>query len=96
MSGFNDIFVVIASALLLTAVVWIGSAFAPGLGWWLAAASCWALSEFFVRRRRMALPTIAKPAIIMPQVAGSGTAPGGASGSSTSTSPPVVSKLVEM
>ena len=57
-SGFNDIFVVIASALLLTAVVWIGSAFAPGLGWWLAAASCWALSEFFVRRRRMALPAI--------------------------------------
>ena len=58
-TGFNDIFVVIASGLLLGAVLWIGGAIAPWLGPLGVAAASWALAEFFVRRRRMALPAIA-------------------------------------
>lgn len=57
-SGFNDIFVVIASVLLLVSVSWIGGAAA---GWLGALANCiaaWLLAEFFVRKRRMALPAI--------------------------------------
>jgi hypothetical protein len=57
-TGFNDIFVVIACALLLVSVGWIGSTIVPVLGALLVAASAWGLAEFFVRRRRMALPAI--------------------------------------
>ena len=57
-TGFNDIFVVIACLLLLGALAWIGSAAAPGLGPALVASAAWALAEFFVRKRRMALPAI--------------------------------------
>ena len=57
-TGFNDIFVVIACMLLLASVAWIGSTLAP----WMASVSititAWALAEFFVRKRRMALPAI--------------------------------------
>ncbi len=64
-SGFNDIFVVIASALLLVALGWIGYEIGPrvpdgpsfmtGL---LVAAAAWGLAEFFTLKRRMALPSI--------------------------------------
>lgn len=54
-TGFNDIFVVIASWLLLLSINWIGGAM---LGSVLAAAVSWGLAEFFVRKRRMALPAI--------------------------------------
>jgi hypothetical protein len=58
-TGFNDIFVVIACVLLLLSLAWIGSAVAPPAGGALAAAAAaWGLAEFFVRRRRMALPAI--------------------------------------
>lgn len=57
-TGFNDIFVVIACALLLISVGWIGASVAPWVGPLAAAAAAWALAEFFVRRRRMALPAI--------------------------------------
>jgi MFS family permease len=57
-TGFNDIFVVIACILLLSAVGWIGGALAGPLGLVLVSASAWGLAEFFVRRRRMALPAI--------------------------------------
>src|SRR5690242_8799642 len=57
-TGFNDIFVVIASALLLISVGWIGSAVTGWVGSLAAAAAAWALAEFFVRKRRMALPAI--------------------------------------
>jgi hypothetical protein len=50
-SGFNDVFVVIASVLLLGALVSLG-------GPMLSALGAWGLAEFFVRRRRMALPAI--------------------------------------
>ncbi|MHA6723564.1 hypothetical protein [Sphingomonas sp. RS2018] len=58
LTGFNDIFVSIASALLLAAVAWIaGSLWAP-LGGAAVAAAAWGLAEYFTRQRRMALPSI--------------------------------------
>lgn len=58
-TGFNDIFVVIACVLLLLSLAWIGAAVAPPAGGTIAVAiAAWGLSEFFVRRRRMALPAI--------------------------------------
>lgn len=58
-SGFNDVFVVVACALVLAAV---GSLFShvtslnASLG---VAIGVWVLAEYFVRRRRMALPAFA-------------------------------------
>lgn len=57
-TGFNDIFVVIACLLLLTSVAWIGAALAPWFGALASAIAAWALAEFFIRKRRMALPAI--------------------------------------
>lgn len=57
-TGFNDIFVVIACGLLLIAVSWIGSEWGQWFGSFAAAATAWLLAEFFVLRRRMALPAI--------------------------------------
>ncbi|MES2338159.1 MAG: hypothetical protein V4537_08695 [Pseudomonadota bacterium] len=58
LTGFNDIFVAIASVLLLSALGWIGGwAWAP-LGGVAVAIGAWGLSEYFTRARRMALPSI--------------------------------------
>ena len=58
-TGFNDIFVVVASALLLMACYLIGEAFvAAWFGHLTFALATWLLSEYFVRIRRMALPAI--------------------------------------
>ena len=57
-TGFNDIFVVIACALLLVSVSWIGGSVQPWLGPLALAATAWGLAEFFTRQRRMALPSI--------------------------------------
>ncbi|MDZ7937585.1 MAG: hypothetical protein U5M53_04620 [Rhodoferax sp.] len=57
-TGFNDVFVVIACVLLLVSVGWIGSAIAPFAGGLAVAACAWGLAEFFVRQRHMALPAI--------------------------------------
>jgi len=54
-TGFNDIFVVIACLLLLVSANWIGQTFQP---WFGPAALAWALGEFFIRKRHMALPAI--------------------------------------
>ncbi len=54
LTGFNDIFVALACLLLLVPLAMIGS-------WWsliAGAGLAWALSEWFTRRRRMALPAI--------------------------------------
>jgi hypothetical protein len=51
-AGFNDIFVTLACLLVIVALHWI-----PG-GSIAAMAVTWALSELFVRRRRMALPAL--------------------------------------
>jgi hypothetical protein len=65
-TGFNDIFVAIAAAILLAALAWIGSSFglriegdgpSPLSGLFVAGAA-WGLAEFFTRKRRMALPSI--------------------------------------
>jgi hypothetical protein len=57
-TGFNDIFVVIACALLLVSVSWIGGSVLPWLGPLALAGAAWGLAEFFTRQRRMALPSI--------------------------------------
>lgn len=57
-TGFNDIFVVIACALLLVSVAWIGTTFTPWMGALATTIVAWLLAEFFTRKRRMALPSI--------------------------------------
>lgn len=65
LTGFNDIFVSIAVALLLFAVAnigaWLGGYDGPGAVFGaglLVAVTSWSLAEFFTRKRRMALPSI--------------------------------------
>ena len=65
-TGFNDIFVSIAAAILLVAVGWIGQQLGPQVGdggpsplaGALVAAVAWGLALFFTAKRRMALPSI--------------------------------------
>ena len=69
-TGFNDIFVSIAAAILLFAVGWIGQSVGQSLGFVVdengpsplapaaVAATAWGLALFFTARRRMALPSI--------------------------------------
>ena len=69
-TGFNDIFVAIASAILLFAVGWIGQSVGASMGLVIdfngpsplapaaIAAAAWGLALFFTARRRMALPSI--------------------------------------
>jgi uncharacterized membrane protein YfcA len=69
-SGFNDIFVSIAAAILLFAVGWIGQSIGKSLGLTVdvdgpsplaplaVAATAWGLALFFTAKRRMALPSI--------------------------------------
>jgi hypothetical protein len=72
-TGFNDIFVSIAAAILLFAVGWIGQSIGQATGLYISdhgdvgpsflaplaiAATAWALALFFTGRRRMALPSI--------------------------------------
>src|SRR5678816_2470407 len=69
-TGFNDIFVSIAAAILLFAVGWIGQWIGQSAGLavdrdgpsFLAplavAATSWCLALFFTAKRRMALPSI--------------------------------------
>jgi hypothetical protein len=69
-TGFNDIFVAIASAILLFAVGWIGQSIGQSLGFVVdhdgpsalaplaIAATAWGLALFFTAKRRMALPSI--------------------------------------
>ena len=66
LTGFNDIFVGIAAAILLLAVGWIGYYVPPNIDGEgpspfmgvFVAATAWGLAEFFTRKRRMALPSI--------------------------------------
>ena len=65
-TGFNDIFVGVAAAILLFALAGIGYSIGPNVGGegpspWsglFVAAGAWGLAEFFTRKRRMALPSI--------------------------------------
>src|SRR3954469_23777187 len=73
LTGFNDIFVSIAAAILLFAVGWIGQSIGQSTGLTIndhgetgpsflaplaIAATAWGLALFFTARRRMALPSI--------------------------------------
>jgi MFS family permease len=70
LTGFNDIFVAIAAAILLVAVGWIGQWLGQRTGLAIGddgpsllaplfvASTSWALALFFTARRRMALPSI--------------------------------------
>jgi hypothetical protein len=55
-TGFNDIFVTIACALVIFAAGSVGKSIA--LGSLLIAVASWAMAEMFTRKRRMALPSI--------------------------------------
>ena len=57
-SGFNDIFVVIASILLLLSASWVSDDISPQLSALVVAILSWGLAEFFVRKRKMSLPVI--------------------------------------
>ena len=57
-SGFNDIFVSIAALVLLISSGWIAAQLAPVFGFLVAAIISWFLSEFFVLRKKLALPAI--------------------------------------
>ena len=69
-TGFNDIFVSIAAAILLFAVGWIGQSIGQSTGLIIdhdgpsplaplfVAATAWGLALFFTAKRRMALPSI--------------------------------------
>lgn len=58
--GFNDIFVVIACVLLLASARWVVEFVTHSsiAGYGVMALLSWGLSEFFVLRRKMALPAI--------------------------------------
>ena len=70
LTGFNDIFVSIAAAILLFAVGWIGQSVGQSAGLIIdtsgpsplaplaVAATAWPLAIFFTGKRRMALPSI--------------------------------------
>jgi hypothetical protein len=58
LTGFNDIFVSIAVALLLAAVAGIGSTVSGAVGAIGVAGTAWLLTEYSTGRRRMALPSI--------------------------------------
>jgi hypothetical protein len=72
-TGFNDIFVSIAAAILLFAVGWIGQSIGQSTGLFISdhgetgpsflaplavAGTSWGLALFFTAKRRMALPSI--------------------------------------
>jgi hypothetical protein len=72
-TGFNDIFVSIAAAILLFAVGWIGQSIGQATGLFISdhgdggpsflaplavGGTAWALALFFTAKRRMALPSI--------------------------------------
>ena len=57
--GFNDIFIVIACALLLFSSAWVIRPVNESLAMLVFALLSWGLAEFFVLKRKMALPAIA-------------------------------------
>lgn len=56
--GFNDIFVVIACLILTYSAAWVAGGVMPLLKPLVMAGMAWGLAEFFVLRRKMALPAI--------------------------------------
>jgi hypothetical protein len=58
LSGFNDIFVAIASLLLLGSAGWLGGQISESLGFLISAIISWFLSLYFVINKKLALPAI--------------------------------------
>ncbi|MEO7787794.1 MAG: hypothetical protein ABIR77_08275 [Sphingomicrobium sp.] len=58
LTGFNDIFVNIATIIMLVAVGWLGALVYGPLAGAAVAAVAWGLALFFTEKRRMALPSI--------------------------------------
>jgi len=56
--GCNDIFIVIACSLLLFSSLWVLKLINHSLGLLVFTILSWLLAEFFVRKRKMALPAI--------------------------------------
>lgn len=57
-SGFNDIFVCISAFVLLISSGWLAAQIAPVFGFLVASSISWFLSEFFILRKKLALPAI--------------------------------------
>lgn len=57
-SGFNDIFVSVASIILLISAGWMFWQAAPAMGFLVSAVLAWLLSLFFVNKKKLALPAI--------------------------------------
>jgi len=57
-SSFNDIFVVIACLLLLSSASWVAQSLHLPLALFVLPILAWCLAEFFVLKRKMALPAI--------------------------------------
>jgi hypothetical protein len=58
LTSFNDIFVVIACSLLLLSAAWVIEPINEAMAYFVVAGLSWLLAEFFVIRRKMALPAI--------------------------------------
>lgn len=58
LTGFNDIFVAVALALVLFAIAQVGGSITEALAGAGVAGASWFLAEYFTRKRRMALPSI--------------------------------------
>jgi len=58
-TSFNDIYVVIACALMLLSIAWFGTTISDFTGALFFSLSAWGLAEYFVQKRHMALPAIA-------------------------------------
>src|SRR4051812_45874279 len=69
-TGFNDIFVTLGLGLFLGALAYFASLSGHLAMWSVLAIASWLLAEFFTRRRRMALPSIALLALFTVSVFG--------------------------
>ncbi|HZH11363.1 MAG TPA: hypothetical protein VEZ24_13450 [Microvirga sp.] len=58
-TGFSDIFVTLGLGLFTGSLGYFGSLFGSIVMWPVLAVAAWLLAEFFTRKRRMALPSIA-------------------------------------
>jgi hypothetical protein len=57
-SGFNDIFVVIACLLFMISSTWLLSNLNTSLAFLILALESWGLAEFFVKKKKLAMPSI--------------------------------------
>ena len=58
-SGFNDVFVSLACLISLFSVYWLAEVLSESVsGFWATAVAAWIISEYFSRKRYMALPSI--------------------------------------